>query len=199
MRRLASRRMRASCASAASPAALAPSKAPAAMADATSPARAPPMPSATAKKGGCSTSESSFALRCRPTSVRPTCSTMPRATPLLLVAVLAVANSDQIRHLEPFRGLDLTPIEIGPVGRAHVLEVHVLPSRKDARVGGRCEWVVYADRGAVRAAHRGALADVEGRARLVAHSGHDGQLGRDTSAQVGNGRLLAPAAGGLGR
>ena len=43
---------------------------------------------------------------------------------------------------------------------------------EDARVGGGRERVVHADVGAVGAAQRGALADVEGRARLVAHRGH---------------------------
>ena len=47
---------------------------------ATSPAFAPPMPSATANNGGCTTSESSFAVRWRPTSVRPACSTIRSAT-----------------------------------------------------------------------------------------------------------------------
>ena len=80
MRRLASRTMLASCASAGSPDSCAPSTASTATADATSPAFAPPMPSATANSGGRSTSESSLALRCRPTSVRPACSTIRSAT-----------------------------------------------------------------------------------------------------------------------
>ena len=72
--------MRVSCASAGSPESASPSNASAAMAEATSPALAPPMPSATAKNGGASTRESSLALRWRPTSVLPTCSTIRSAS-----------------------------------------------------------------------------------------------------------------------
>ena len=46
------------------------SNASAASRDATSPACAPPIPSATAKTGARAKKESSFALRCRPVSVR---------------------------------------------------------------------------------------------------------------------------------
>ena len=63
MRRLAWRTMFASCASAGSPDSVAPSTASTATAEATSPAFAPPIPSATANRGGSTTSESSFALR----------------------------------------------------------------------------------------------------------------------------------------
>src|SRR5829696_488214 len=138
MRRLASRTMRASCASAGSVDAVAPSTASTATAEATSPALAPPIPSATAKSGGLTTSESSLALRWRPTSVRPACSTMERATAtaLLLVAIFAVAYADRVRHLEPLGRLDLAPVQVGPVRGAHVLQVHELGARKDARVGG---------------------------------------------------------------
>ena len=80
MRRLAARTMLASCASAGSLDSPAPSTASTATADATSPAFAPPIPSATANSGGLTTSESSLALRCRPTSVRPACSMIRRAT-----------------------------------------------------------------------------------------------------------------------
>src|ERR687897_2875617 len=134
MRRFASRTMPASCASAGSLESRASSTASTASADATSPALAPPMPSATANSGGLTTSESSLALRCRPTSVRPACSTMRSATRLLLVAVFAVADPDRIRHLQALRGLHLASVQEGAVGRAHVLQVHEAPAVEDARV-----------------------------------------------------------------
>ncbi len=80
MRRLASRTIRASWDSPPSPASRSPPKTSTAVADATSPAFAPPIPSATAKNGGAITSESSLALRWRPTSLRPACSAIRRAT-----------------------------------------------------------------------------------------------------------------------
>src|SRR5919112_1081108 len=137
MRRLASRTIFASCASGGSADSVAPSTASTATADATSPALAPPIPSATANSGGLTTSESSLALRWRPTSVRPACSMMRRATAsaLLLVAVFAVADADRVTHLEPLRRLHLAAVQVGPVRGAHVLHVHELGARKDARVG----------------------------------------------------------------
>src|ERR671911_497691 len=124
MRRFASRAMPASCASGGSLDSRAPSTASTATAEATSPAFAPPMPSATANSGGLTTSESSLAVRWRPTSVRPACSTMWSATRLLLVAVFAVADPDRVPDAQPLRRLDLPPVQVGPIRRAHVLEVH---------------------------------------------------------------------------
>src|SRR5215212_5006615 len=135
MRRLASRTMLASCASGGSPDSVAPSTASTATAEATSPAFAPPIPSATANRGGPTTSESSLALRWRPTSVRPACSTMRRATAsaLLLVAVFAVAYADRVGHLQPLGAPHLAAVQVGAVRRPHVLEVHELGARKDTR------------------------------------------------------------------
>src|SRR3989337_1796067 len=109
--------MFASCASTGSPDSVAASTASTATAEANPPALAPPIPSATANSGGSTTSESSFALRWRPTSVRPACSTMRRATAtaLLLVAVFAVAYADRVGHLEPLGRLHLAAVEVGPV------------------------------------------------------------------------------------
>src|SRR5215210_381327 len=196
MRRLASRTMLASCASVGSPDSVAPSTASTATAEATSPAFAPPIPSATANRGGSTTSESSLALRWRPTSVRPACSMMRRATAtaLLLVAVFAVAYANRVAHLEPLRRLHLTAIQVGPVRGAHVLHVHEFGAREDARVGRRGEGVVHADLRAVGAAHRRALADVEGRTRLVAHRGHHVQARAHSRAQVGAAALAPPRA-----
>src|SRR5215208_7659247 len=136
MRRLASRTMPASWASGGSLDSRACSTASTATADATSPAFAPPMPSATANSGGLTTSESSFAVRWRPTSVRPACSTMRSATRLLLVAIFAVADPDRVRPLEPLRGLDLSAVQVRAVGGAHVLQVHEAAALEDARVRG---------------------------------------------------------------
>src|SRR5215212_10788033 len=124
MRLLASRTMPASCASAGSFDSCALSTASTATADATSPAFAPPIPSATANSGGRTTSESSFAVRCLPTSVRPACSTMRSATRLLLVAVFAVAYADRVAHVEPLGGLHLPAVQVRAVGGSHVLQVH---------------------------------------------------------------------------
>ena len=54
--------------------------------------------------------------------------------PLFLVAVFAVADSDHVGHLEPLGRLDLAAVEVGPVGRAHVLHVHEVAAREDARM-----------------------------------------------------------------
>src|SRR5215212_3267096 len=197
MRRLASRTMLASCASGGSPDSVAPSTASTATADATSPAFAPPIPSATANRGGFTTSESSLALRCRPTSVRPACSMMRRATAsaLLLVAVFAVAYADRVAHLEPLRRLHLTTVQVGPVRGAHVLDVHELGARKDARVGRRGERVVHADLRAVGPAQGRALPHVEGRTRLVAHRRHHVQARAHPRAQVGTAALATSRPG----
>src|SRR5215217_5108246 len=159
MRRFASRTMLASCASVDSPESVAPSTASTATADATSPAFAPPIPSATANSGGLTTSESSFALRCRPTSVRPACSMMARATAtaLLLVAVFAVAYANRVRHLQPLGGPDLAAVQVGAVRGAHVLQVHEVRAREDARMGRRREGVVHAYVGVVGAPEGGPL------------------------------------------
>src|SRR5215211_1171919 len=134
MRRLAARTMSASCASGGSSDSRALSTASTATADATSPALAPPIPSATANSGGRTTSESSFAVRWRPTSVRPACSRMRSVTRLLLVAVFAVADPDRVRQLQALRGLHLASVQVGAVGRAHVLEVHEAAAAEYARV-----------------------------------------------------------------
>src|SRR3954469_4862224 len=139
MRRLAARTIAASSASARSPDSRAPSTASTATAEATSPAFAPPMPSATANSGGRTTSESSLAVRWRPTSVRPACSTMRSATPLLLVAVFAVADADGVADVEPLGRLHLAPVQVRAVRGAHVLQVHGSAAVVDARVGGRGE------------------------------------------------------------
>src|SRR5215208_5276502 len=201
MRRFASRTMFASCASVGSLDSLAPSTASTATADATSPACAPPIPSATANSGGRTTSESSLALRCRPTSVRPACSMIRRATAtaLLLVAIFAVAYADRVRHLQPLGGLDLATVQIGAVGRAHVLQVHELGARKDARVGGRSEGVVHAYVRVVGAPEGRTLAYVEGRARFVPHCGHHVQPRAHPGAQVGRAALAPPRAGEVDR
>src|SRR5829696_6141748 len=156
MRRFASRMMPASCASAGSLDSRASSTASTATADATSPALAPPMPSATANSGGMTTSESSLAVRWRPTSVRPACSAMWSAIRLLLVAVFAVADPDRVADAEPLRRLHLPPVEVGAVRRAHVLEVHDPGAVEDTGVGGRRERVVHADVRSVGAPEGGA-------------------------------------------
>src|ERR671913_213141 len=88
--------------------------------------------SSTANSGGLTTSESSLAVRCRPTSVRPACSTMWSAIRLLLVAVFAVADPDRVPDAEPLRGLHLPPVQVGAVRGAHVLEVHDAGAVEDA-------------------------------------------------------------------
>src|SRR3954469_5254628 len=143
MRRLAARTISASWASAGSLDSGAPSTASTATADATSPAFAPPMPSATANSGGRTTSESWLAVRWRPTSVRPACSTMRSAIRLLLVAVFAVAYADGVAHVEPLGGLHLAPVQIRPVGGPHVLQVHGPAAVVDARVRRRRERVLH--------------------------------------------------------
>src|SRR6185436_4686162 len=192
MRRLASRTISASCASAGSPDSRAPSTAWTATADATSPAFAPPMPSATANSGGCTTSESSFAVRWRPTSVRPACSTMLSATPLLLVAVFAVADPDRVRHLEPLDRLHLAPVQVGAVGRAHVLEVHVAAAVEDSRVRRRRELIVHAYVRSVGAAEDHPVAHLEGRTRLVPHRCNHLDARRHPGARRGR-AALTPA------
>src|SRR5215213_11413334 len=172
MRRLAARTMSASCASTGSPDSRARSTASTATAEATSPAFAPPMPSATANSGGRTASESSFALRWRPTSVRPACSTIRSANRLLLVAVFAVADPDGVACGQTLGRLDLTAVEIGAVGRPHVLEPSLAAAVVDARVRRRGERVLHANVRAIRAAEHGAVAHVEGRARLVSHRRH---------------------------
>src|SRR5215207_6562164 len=204
MRRLASRTMPASCASAGSLDSGALPTASTATADATSPAFAPPIPSATANSGGLTTSESSLALRCRPTSVRPACSMMRRATAraLLLVAVFAVAYADRVRHLQPLGRLDLAAVQVGAVGGAHVLEVHELGPRKDARVGGRSEGVVHANVRVIGAPEGRTVADVERGPRLAAHGGHHVQPRAHAGAQVRGAAVAPPRPGevdGLGR
>src|ERR671917_1684609 len=135
MRLFASRKMRASCASAGSSESRSPSNTSVAIEDATSPALAPPIPSATAKKGGASTKSSSLALRWRPTSVLPACSTIRRVTGRhsFLVAVLGVADADLVRHLEALGRAHLPPVQVGAVRGAHVLQVHVVAALEDAR------------------------------------------------------------------
>src|SRR5215210_6194844 len=150
MRRLAARTIPASWASTGSPDSGAPSTASTATADATSPAFAPPMPSATANSGGRTTSESSFAVRWRPTSVRPACSTMLSATRLLLVAVFAVAYADRVAHVEPLGGLHLAAVQVRAVRGPHVLQVHDAAAVVDARVRRRRERILHADVGCVR-------------------------------------------------
>src|SRR5215210_6310716 len=143
--------MPASCASVGSLDSPAASTASTATAEATSPAFAPPMPSATANSGGLTNRESSFAVRWRPTSLRPACSTMRSAIRLLLVAVFAVADPDGVRHLQALGRLHLAAVQIGAVGGAHVLHVHEDAAAEDARVGGRRERVVHADVGSLGA------------------------------------------------
>src|SRR3954471_8138716 len=162
MRRLAARTMPASCASAGSPDSRAPSTASAAPAEATSPAFAPPMPSATANSGGRTASESSFAVRWRPTSVRPACSAMRSAIRLLLVAVFAVAYADRVAHVEALRRLHLAPVQVGAVRRAHVLQIHGAAAVVDAGVRRRRERIVHAYVGTVRAAEHRPVPEVEG-------------------------------------
>src|SRR4051812_12047856 len=136
------------------------------------------MPSATANMGGRTASESSFAFRCRPTSVRPACSTMRSATPLLLVAVFAVAYANRVAHVEPLGGLHLAAVQVRAVRRAHVLQVHRAAPVEDARVRGRGELVLDPYVGGVGAAEHRAVRHVEARPRLVAHGGHDVQTRR---------------------
>src|SRR5215210_3407765 len=169
MRRLAARTIPASWASMGSLDSRACSTASTATADATSPAFAPPMPSATANSGGLTTSESSFAVRWRPTSVRPACSTMRSATRLLLVAVFAVADPDGVGRAEALRALHLAAIQVGAVRGAHVLYVHEAAALEDARVRGGGERILHADVRPVRASEGRAVAHVERRTRLVAH------------------------------
>src|SRR3954451_10222854 len=196
MRRVASRKISASCASPGSFDSCAASTASTATADATSPALAPPMPSATANSGGRTARESSFAVRWRPTSVRPACSTMRSATPLLLVAVFAVADPNRVAHRQRLSRLHLATVEVGAVGRAQVLEVHGPALVVDARVGGGCELVVYAYFGPVRAAEGRAVAHVEARAGLVPHRGDARQ---PRGASVPRGLRARRAASGAGR
>src|ERR687892_934281 len=199
MRLFAVRRMRTSCASAGSSESRSPSKASVAMAEATSPALAPPIPSATAKNGASATKSSSLALRWRPTSVRPTCSTMRRATGLLLVAVLGVADANSVGHLEPFRAADLPAVHVGAVRGAHVLHVHVVAALEDPRVRRGGERIVHVDVRAVGATERGAAPDVERRSRLVAHRGHHLEPWVHSGPQVGEARLAATRARRLDR
>src|SRR5437773_4964101 len=110
-------------------------KASVAICDATSPALAPPIPSATTKKGGSSSRASSFDERWRPRSLLPTCS-MTRsaiARTSLLVAVLAVAYPYDVGRLELLRASQLPAVQVGPIGRAHVLDIHEVSPREDSR------------------------------------------------------------------
>src|SRR5919201_1756427 len=139
--------------------------------EATSPAFAPPIPSATAKNGGETSRASSFVSRWRPTSVLPACSAIRSAT-LLPIAIFAVADADDVGRPQPLALSQLPAVEIGPVGRAHVLDIHEAAALEYARVRGRGERILHVDVSAVRAAERSAMREVECRARLVAHRGH---------------------------
>src|SRR5437588_3810990 len=144
-----------------------------AMREATSPARAPPMPSATANTGSRSRYESSLLCRWRPTSVRLACSAIRRATPSLLVAVLGLAYPDRVGRLQLLRPRELALVEVSPVGRSEVLDVHGVSAGEDAGVGGGRERILDSD---VR--RRGPpecrlLMDFQDRARLEPHRGHD--------------------------
>src|ERR671924_59041 len=118
-----------------------------AICDATSPARAPPIPSATAKKGGSSRSESSFEFRCRPTSLLPALSMMLSAIAgsSLLVAVLAVAYPDQVGNPQLLGRLQLPAVQVSAVGGPHVLDIHEVSPREDSRMCGGGERVVHRD------------------------------------------------------
>src|SRR3954464_9523566 len=166
-----------------------------AICDATSPALAPPMPSATTKKGGSSSSESSFEVRWRPTSLLPTCSTILRAmaSASFLVAVLAVADADHIRDVQPLGRVHLPPIQIGAVCRPHVLDIHEVPAGEYSRVGGRSEGILHENVRAVAPAHGRAGRHVERRAGLMTERGHHFQPRLGGAAAVRGRRL--PAAG----
>src|SRR3954453_8802622 len=140
--------------------------------EATSPARAPPIPSATANRGGARKSASSLLSRWRPTSLAPACSMIRSAIRLLLVAVLGVADPDHVRRLEPLARGELTAVEICPVGGSHVLDVHVIAALVDAGVVGGGELVLNLDLGPVGSAQCHAPRKVQQRARLVAHGRH---------------------------
>src|SRR5215211_2234689 len=144
-----------------------------AICDATSPALAPPIPSATAKKGGSMSSASSLEDRWRPTSVLPTCSTIRRAIARasLLVAVLAVAYPDHVGDLEPLRRAQLPPVQISPVGGPHVLDIHEVAAGEYSRVGGRCERVVHRNVRRIGPSEHRAACDIEQRAGLIPHCG----------------------------
>src|SRR5215213_7019844 len=170
-----------------------------ATADATSPAFAPPMPSATANSGGLTTSESSFAVRWRPTSVRPACSTMRSATRLLLVAVFAVADPDGVGRAQALRAPHLAAVQVGAVRGAEVLDVHEAAPLEDARVRGGREGVLHAYVRPVRAAEGRAVSHVEGRTRLVAHRGNHLEARRQTRANVGGPAVADRRPGNLHR
>src|SRR5437763_7953315 len=118
--------------------------------EATSPAFAPPIPSATAKNGGETSRASSLVSRWRPTSVLPACSAIRSAT-LLPIAVFAVADADEVGRPQPLAVLQLPAVEVGPIGRAHVLDIHEVAAREYARVRGRGERIVHLDVRTVRA------------------------------------------------
>src|SRR5881227_4460023 len=164
--------------------------------EATSPALAPPIPSATTKNGGSRSSESSFEVRCIPTSLLPTCSTIFSAIApgSLLVAVLAVADTDQVRGVQSLLRTQLAPVQVGPICRPHVLDIHEVTAGEYSRVGGRREGIVHEDVGSVPPTERRAVCDVECRTRLMAHRGDHLQPRLHTRSRLR--RRLAAAGGG---
>src|SRR4051794_14555968 len=165
--------------------------------EATSPARAPPIPSATANIGGATNRLSSFVSRWRPTSLAPVYSTIRRATRLLLVAVLGVADADHVRLLEALAVGELPPVQVGAVGGAHVLDVHEFSPRVDASVVRGRVLVLDLDIGAVGATQGGAVREVEECAGIEAHGRHHLEA-RACGGMVRSGLRAAPPQQGLG-
>src|SRR4051812_47296121 len=154
------------------------------MCEATSPARAPPMPSATTNRGERSRKESSLLWRARPTSESAAFSAIRRATRLLLVAVLGVADPDHVGHLQLFRLSQLTAVEERPVGGSHVLYVHELAAREDPGVRGGGERVVDPHVGARRPPHRDSPVEVELLSGFVPQRGDHLEAREHARAQV---------------
>src|SRR5436190_15823712 len=163
--------------------------------EATSPALAPPIPSATTKNGGSRRSESSFDVRCMPTSLLPTCSTILRAIApgSLLVAILAVADPDEVGAVQPFLRMQLPSVQVGPVRRPHVLDIHEVTAGKYSRVGGRRDGIVHEDVRAIAATEGHAARDVERRPRLMPHRSDDLEPRLDPRPRLR--RRLATAGG----
>src|SRR4051794_24502672 len=150
------------------------------------------MPPATTNRGARSRYESSLLWRARPTSDSAACSTMRNATALLLVAVFGVAYANHVGHAQLLRLAQLAPVQERPVGRSHVLYVHELPMREDARVRRRGERVVDGHLRARGATHRDPAVQRELLPGLVAHRGDHLEPRVDARAQI---HAATPVAG----
>src|SRR5215217_4742626 len=167
MRRLASSMMRTS-ASAGDPAPTPASNDSTAISEATSPACAPPMPSATANSGARTKKLSSLPWRWRPRSDACHCSEIlnmgfrPRTSQAKfcgrrcssLEQELGVADPDLVARVQGLGAAHRLAVEVGPVGRAEVLEHDDLALGHEPRVARGGERVLQLDVGRLAAAEQ---------------------------------------------